>query len=71
MRPIILSLVLVTISGCASFGGGKPKGTTGKSHDVPVVSERPSISERQRVSRQREAEQAVVGLTRVEGGVAR
>jgi len=60
---IVLVTVAVLLSGCA---GTQKVGQTA-SPDIPVVRERPKLSERQKVHRERQDRQAGVDRTEVRG----
>lgn len=71
MRTILLIGAVTIIGGCAGISGSQRNDTASSPRDIPVVSERPSIFERQRVNRQRQAEQETLGLTVVRGNLTR
>lgn len=73
MRTITILWVLAVGvgGGCAGNGGSRRTAAAAPPRDIPVVSERPSVFERQRVNHQRQSEQEMLGLTHVWGDVTR
>jgi hypothetical protein len=71
MRTILLIVAIVTMSGCAATVDAQraAQRSGGSPHAIPVVTEQPSLSDRLRYSRQREAEQVGMAMTEIRGAV--
>ncbi len=71
MRTLLAFVTILGLAGCAETQKARrPAGPT-SSHKTPVVSERPSISDRHRAKEARDAEQAGTASTEVLGSFRR
>jgi hypothetical protein len=71
MRTNLLIVAIVTMSGCAGTVDARraAQRSGGPPNTIPVVTEQPSLSDRLRYSRQREAEQVGMAMTEIRGAV--
>lgn len=67
-RLTIVAVAFMASTGCAATDS-RDRGGAG--HGTPVVTKNPSISDRVKYGRQRDAEQAAMGLTEVHGAARR
>lgn len=67
-RLTIVAVTFMALTGCAATDSRDKNGT---GHATPIVTKTPSISDRVKYGRQRDAEQAAMGLTEVHGAARR
>jgi len=71
MRKILPIFAVVAITGCSGMQSPLRKLWGKPSRDVPVVTDKPSLSERRQTRRALEDRQAYKSMTRVEGELTR
>jgi hypothetical protein len=72
MRTIFAGVAIVFIGGCAGTTNLRGTGPdVGPTAAVPVVTRNPTLTEKQRLGQQQEAERAIMARTEVSGNISR